>query len=145
MVNAAGKFTFSDFEGLRNTGRKQHTSSAQSSLHVIFSTKVPFANIGLPLLPRFRTVRTIKRSEDEIIAWVPMPALCLVSWLDDWMSGRAATFAPVFLWTFGAKVGIRCSREISCTISSKDFFSYARCWGESTSLIDLFLMSTHSL
>ena len=76
---------------------------------------------------------------------VPMPALCLVSWLDDWMSGRAATFAPVFLWTFGAKVGIRCSREISCTISSKDFFSYARCWGESTSLIDLFLMSTHSL
>eukprot|EP00434_Breviolum_minutum_P009963 symbB.v1.2.008783.t1/scaffold514.1/size193457/9 len=31
---------------------------------------VPFANIGLPLQPRFRTVRTIKRSEDEIIAWV---------------------------------------------------------------------------
>ena len=25
---------------------------------------VPFANIGLPLQPRFRTVRTIKRSED---------------------------------------------------------------------------------
>ena len=44
--------------------------SAQSSFHVIFSTKVPFANIGLPLQPRFRTVRTIKRSEDEIIAWV---------------------------------------------------------------------------
>lgn len=42
--------TFLDFEGLR--------------------TKVPFANIGLPLQPRFRTVRTIKRSEDEIIAWV---------------------------------------------------------------------------
>ncbi|CAE7333136.1 unnamed protein product, partial [Symbiodinium sp. KB8] len=31
---------------------------------------VPFANIGLPLQPRFRTVRSIKRSEDEIIAWV---------------------------------------------------------------------------
>ena len=102
MVNAAGKFTFLDFEGLRNTGRKQHTSSAQSSLHVIFSTKVPFANIGLPFQPRFRTVRTIKRSEDKIIAWVPMPALCLVSWLYDWMSGRAAV-APVFLWTFGGK------------------------------------------
>jgi len=26
--------------------------------------QVPFANIGLPLQPRFRTVRTIKRSED---------------------------------------------------------------------------------
>jgi hypothetical protein len=31
---------------------------------------VPFANIGLPLQPRFRTVRSILRSSDEIIAWV---------------------------------------------------------------------------
>ena len=28
--------------------------------------QVPFANIGLPLQPRFRTVRTIKRSEDAL-------------------------------------------------------------------------------
>eukprot|EP00439_Symbiodinium_sp_Y106_P081712 s190_g20.t2 len=31
---------------------------------------VPFAGVGLPLQPRFRTVRSIQRSKDEIIAWV---------------------------------------------------------------------------
>lgn len=76
---------------------------------------------------------------------VPMLALCLVSWLfDSWMSGRAAV-APVFCGHLG-KSDTRCSREIS-TISGSDSFSYARYWGESCmySLLDLFLMSTHSL